>query len=157
MDPQTTSTPVVVNMSDGEVRLKKLSPSHFIELANKLAAGRKAALRQNCKDAGVPPDVMLAKLNEFDARPVRSGDVLSWVNTPEGQFQTILASLRIDKPDAGNPDVDKLGLDPTNMIGVAAALLNVEVQRGQASPLPEGGGTSQTGTGDVTQAGSAAT
>lgn len=127
-DPTNGSVTVEApKLGGGAVSMKKLSPSDFVTLANRLTKERRESIVQNAKDAGTDPKELAAALNAFDARPVTRVDVVTAAQLPAIQAEIFRLSLVRAKPEATDADVDALELDLSDAYRLALSLLHIDV------------------------------
>lgn len=150
----------ILNRADGgELRLSKLSPSLILKFRDAFRHWRKSQLVESLALVGAGQVEALKILNQFDAKRLPMEAVYEWANEPEGQATAILMSLRVNKPDAGNAELDALGLTEGEMLHAAAGVLGMSVVTKPATeseptggdPVPTTAASGETVTGGETQ------
>lgn len=118
----------------GSVAIPMLSPAGVVMLAERVQNRRRDQLRDNLRDAGCDPKVMLKHLNTINAVPVRLGDIISPIPTDAWLQACVIELAMKDHPG--------LAVDLLSMPEKAAELLNLTLTTKEqtadgATPFPD--------------------
>jgi hypothetical protein len=139
MSAEDLSQPIVLNRADGsELRFPHCTPLDRRTFRAIFRNYRKMLLRENLRLVGVNGEAGLRWLNEFDNRHLDEGDVIEWLNDPDGQDQAILLSRQHDDPKAEVDWVYSLNLTAQESLTVAAGVMNIPLVTGQKKSKPGG-------------------
>ena len=142
MSDDALSAPVILNRADGSVlTFKKCTPRERLAFRAILRQYRKAWLRQSLDIEGIAGETRIAYYNALDSRRLYESDAIRFLNEMEGQYEVILLSLQLDKPDAAMEDVYAFNLSDEEALTLAAGVLNIPLvgKGGQQQPSPPSG------------------
>lgn len=117
---------------DGKAhKLKKITPSDFVQMSSDFLAKRKSELRENLDECKVDGLHRLAVLNEFDAKGIRRADFIDAAQRIDIQHETIRRSIARTRGCAldvidGN-DVDRLEIPQENIYRLTLRLMHLQL------------------------------
>lgn len=117
-----TAAPIVRKVGDRTFEFPRLTMGDLGKLLAVLREDRRKALLRNLEDLKPSMDHKLEALRAFDERPLDTFDGLRWARSPEGTSRTLLASLKLAKPDATEDDVKALPIAPLVLSNIAFEL-----------------------------------
>jgi hypothetical protein len=114
-------------LAGADVCFGKLTPRDRAGILRRLKAQRKATLVMNLQTAGIDKEQVLVELENFDDRPWGQGRWLDYLNTIEGQEETV--RLAWSKQNSGDPAgaLDAIEAADGGLLPLAAALCNLRL------------------------------
>lgn len=132
----------------GAMKLKRLSPSDMVAMANFVRRGYGRAAQACAKAAGLSPEKTFAALLEAERLHIGRSDLIAFILTVEGQREAIrLAMQRTLGHDVSDTELDAAGIPVDQMLEIASVLGSFRVAKAEGNPANPRDGGSQTGTG----------
>lgn len=147
------SKPFLLHRANGPtLTFNRVLASDRVKFVEEFSTYRKIKLVETLGMSGATREEVRKELKEFDARQIREGEALYWLNTPMGQLRAILYSL-------GTEDVaplNAMNLLPEDRLEVACGVMGIGTRR-EERPLQEAPASGANATGAETGTSSPAT